>query len=73
MNEKGISLLWNDEVLSYIADKSYSEKYGARNMRRYIETAIEDKLASLIIDSNGAGLSGVSISVNNDDLILYSL
>ena len=32
-----------------IAEKSYSRKYGARNMRRYIQREIEDRLAELII------------------------
>ena len=30
---------------------SFSEKYGARNMRRYIQTEIEDVIADKIISS----------------------
>ena len=71
--DKGIKLYWNDEVLSFIAEKSYSEKYGARNMRRFIERAIEDKLASVIIDSYGRSIFGIAIEVADDDIVLKTL
>ncbi|MDD6980634.1 MAG: ATP-dependent Clp protease ATP-binding subunit [Clostridia bacterium] len=46
---KGIEFSYSDGALDIIAKESYSEKYGARNMRRYIETHVEDALASAII------------------------
>jgi ATP-dependent Clp protease ATP-binding subunit ClpA len=47
--EKGIKLIFDVSVTNLIAEKSFSEKYGARNMRRYIQKHIEDKLAEQII------------------------
>ncbi len=47
--EKNIDLYYTDEALRVIAEHSYSRKYGARNMRRYIQREIEDRLAELII------------------------
>ena len=47
--EKGTELLCTDEVYKILADKSYSQKYGARNLRRLIQTEIEDKAEELII------------------------
>ncbi|MEE0970189.1 MAG: ATP-dependent Clp protease ATP-binding subunit [Clostridia bacterium] len=47
--EKDITLNCITEALEYIAEKSFSSKFGARNMRRFIQTNIEDKLAELII------------------------
>ena len=35
--EKGISLEYSSGVARVVADGSFSEKYGARNMRRLIE------------------------------------
>ncbi len=67
--EKGIKLVYNPRVLSYIAKQSYSEKYGARNMRRYIEKNIEDEVANLIIDAFPNSLSGISVSVGDNGLI----
>ena len=49
LREKGITLTYKPEAVSVIAHESYSAKYGARNMRRYIRTHVEDKLAELII------------------------
>ena len=71
--DKGIKLSYDDAVLSYIAEKSYSEKYGARNMRRFIETAIEDKLANVIIENVGRAISGVHIVVENDEIVLKTM
>lgn len=66
--DKGIKLVYNDDVLSYIAEKSYSEKYGARNMRRYIERNVEDKLAGVILENYNSKISGISIKIENDDV-----
>ena len=66
--EKGIKLIYNHDVLGLIAKESFSEKYGARNMRRYIEKSVEDKLAAVILDNYGNGLSGISLSVVDNDI-----
>ncbi len=51
LSEKGMMLRWEKEVPMLIAEKSYSEKYGARNLRRFIQTDVEDPLAEQIIAS----------------------
>ena len=68
LEEKGIKLVYNDDVLRLIADESYSEKYGARNMRRYIEKHIEDKLAEVILSNYHTGLKGVSLTAKDADV-----
>ena len=47
--EKGISFDYTDEAITCIAKNSYSRKFGARNMRRYIRANVEDLLAEKII------------------------
>ena len=66
--EKGITLVYSDEVLSFIARESFSEKYGARNMRRYIEKNVEDMIANIIIDAFPDNVIGVSISLVDGSL-----
>ena len=66
--EKEIKLVYNEDVLKFIANESYSEKYGARNMRRYIEKQVEDKLAAVILDNYNNGLSGISLTVVDNDI-----
>ena len=66
--EKGIALKYTDSVLHYIAKESFSEKYGARNMRRYIEKNVEDEIANILIESFPRAVSAIGISVVEDKL-----
>lgn len=47
--QKGISMLWNNDTVSQLADLGYSELYGARELKRIIQENIENKLADFII------------------------
>ena len=69
----GTKLYYGDDVLRHIAEESFSDKYGARNMRRYIERHIEDKLASLMIDRYDNKPIGVSLSVNDGNITLDTI
>ena len=71
--EKGIKLTYDDALLSHIATESYSEKYGARNMRRYIERNVEDKLAGLIIERNTEKIFGISVTVKDGEILVDSI
>ena len=72
LNEKGIRLAIGDDVNRYIAEKSYSAKYGARNMRRYIQTELEDKIAEIIISTRGT-VTAIGAAVKNGELELKSI
>ena len=41
LSERGIELTYTDALCAYVVKNSYSRKFGARNMRRYIEMNIE--------------------------------
>ena len=71
--EKGIKLTYNDDALRLIAEESYSEKYGARNMRRYIERNVEDNIANLIIDSMPNKIYAIAITVSDGALKIDSI
>lgn len=73
LEEKNIRLKYTDRVCEYIADKSYSRKFGARNMRRFIETEIEDRLANAIIFENKAPIAVASFDVDGDSVTLKYL
>ncbi len=66
--EKNIALEVADGVNEYIAKNSFSNKFGARNMRRFIQTEIEDKLAEYIISNYDKAITETVISVVNDAL-----
>lgn len=73
LEEKNIRLKYTDRVCEYIADKSYSRKFGARNMRRFIETEIEDRLTNAIIFENKAPIAVASFDVDGDSITLKYL
>ncbi len=64
MDSKAIAFTWSEEAVSLIAKESYSDKYGARNVRRYIQTHIEDIVAEKMIVSYETGLMSVAVMAN---------
>ena len=63
LEEKGIKLEYDDEVAKAVAVGSFSEKYGARNMRRYIQKNIEDRLAEKIISDYTGAIKGAKLAL----------
>ncbi len=68
LDEKGITLTYTDAAVDYIAGKSFSRRYGARNLRRYIQTEVEDKAAQLIISHYDAAVRGIFLDANEEGL-----
>ena len=66
--ERNISFSFTDAVCSLVAKESYSRKFGARNMRRYIQTHIEDKLAEAIIFQIKGNIAMASVTVKNGEI-----
>ena len=66
--EKDIKVKCSEEALGLIAKKAYSRKYGARNLRRRIETDVEDRIAAEIISSYQKKLTGVAIGAKDGEL-----
>ena len=51
LKEKGIAFSWDESLLDYLVEKSYSMTYGARNLRRQIQKDLEDAIANRLIES----------------------
>ena len=66
--EKGIKLTYTDKLVEYLCDKGYSEKYGARNLRRLIQTDVEDELANEIVASYREPIERISVTVKNGNV-----
>ena len=67
LREKGMSFSYSDGAARYIAKSSYSHKFGARNMRRFIRTEVEDVLAEKIISDYEKSISSVEIGYSEDE------
>ena len=70
LQEKGIKLEYDDSVARAVAHGSFSEKYGARNMRRYIQKNIEDTLAEKIISDHTASITLAKLSADNGEILV---
>ena len=68
--ERGIKFIYTDAVCDYVAEKSFSKKFGARNMRRYIQTEIEDKLANAMIFEVKGPLAAASVDIKDGKINL---
>ena len=70
LENRGLSLTWDHVVVKYLVDRAYSVTYGARNLRREIQRSLEDPISELIIDSFEKPIAGISVSVENGELII---
>ena len=66
--EKDIVLTCDEAVYPLLTEKAYSVKYGARNLRRLIQTEIEDKAAELVIASFDSKVTGVAVFAEGDKI-----
>jgi len=73
LNEKGITFTYDESLLDYLVRKSYSQTYGARNLRRLIQKELEDAIASRIIDSYQSPISQLKASAAEDSVSLLAL
>ena len=73
LGEKGIELKYSEEAAALIAKNSYSQKFGARNMRRYIQREVEDRLAELIISNYQKKFTMASVNSDGDSLQITCL
>ncbi len=72
LTKKGISLTCTEGAAAWIAEKSYSEAYGARNMRRLIQKELEDPIAGEIIEKKGM-VSAITADADENGIKLISL
>ena len=66
----GIRLSYGKTLVNYIFKKGYDRKYGARPLKRAIQTYVEDPLSDEILKGRFSEGDTVRISVKNDELII---
>ncbi len=69
-SNKNIEVSISDEVIKYISKVGFDDTYGARPLRRAIESKIEDKFAEAILDGNIKENSQVKINIKDDKIII---
>jgi ATP-dependent Clp protease ATP-binding subunit ClpC len=67
--QMGINLTIRDSVKKYIVETAYEPKYGARPLRRKIQTLLEDGLAEEILSGNVSTGDKVIATMKKDKLV----
>ena len=70
LKEKGITFTWDDALLDHLVRKSYSQTYGARNLRRQIQKDLEDDIATKLIDSYLHPISAIHATSDGEKAIV---
>ena len=68
LRDKDISFSYTDEAVKLIAEKSVGGTRGARDLRNFIRRNVEDKIASMIVDSVDNPIHSVTVDVDNGEL-----
>lgn len=63
-----ITVILEDSAKDYIVEKGYDEKFGARPLRRALQSKIEDRLAEEILDGKVKKGDTVTISYEKEEL-----
>ena len=66
LTAKGMAFSYDESVIDYLAKKSYSVTYGARNLRRTIQKEIEDAIAAEIVDARRGAVSRITLTAADD-------
>ena len=72
LSDKGIRLTWDDSLLDWLTEKSFSIKFGARNLRRLIEKEIENPLATAIVTGDRP-LTGAYLRAADGKMVLETI
>ena len=73
LSDKGYTFRYDDALVDYLVEKSYSMTYGARNLRRQIQKELEDPMAARIIDSFENPITQISAIAADGAVQLYTL
>ena len=70
LGEKDMNFTYTPAAAALIAQRSYSQKFGARNMRRFIQREVEDMLAEKILADQKHAITQIRLSVSGGQLVL---
>ena len=73
LGDKGYTFSYDDALVDYLAEKSYSLTYGARNLRRLLQKELEDPMAAQIIDAFEHPITHLRATAEDGAVKLYTL
>ena len=73
LKSSGIKLSVSPAVNDFLVSKAYDPVYGARPLRRTIQTLIEDAIAEKLLDGSFQRGSGIAVGVENNSIDFSSI
>ena len=70
MNDKQLHVRVSDDAKDYIAEHAYDPVYGARPLKRYLQSKVETMIARKIISDDLAPDTTLTVDVKNGELIV---
>ncbi len=67
--QMNMTIKLDDAARNYIIDNGYDEKYGARPLKRALQSKVEDELAEKILEGSFKSGDTVLVSLNEDKLV----
>ena len=68
LNDRGLTVTFDENVRQYLVKKAYSVTYGARNLRRTIQKELEDPISEKIIESFESPISTIHIKADGEKI-----
>ena len=72
LKEKNIDIDIDDTVVEYIANVGFDDNYGARPLRRAVQSKIEDKFAEELLDGNIKAGDHIILKVEDNKVVISS-
>jgi len=70
LDQQKLTLTVSDDALDYLAHKGFDPQFGARPLKRVIQTRLENELAELVLSGKCPANSNISVDVEGDGLLL---
>ena len=73
LEEKQITLVLNDEAVSYIIEHGYDPVYGARPLKRFMQRKLETTIAKTLLGGDFAEGDTMAVRVKDDELVIEKI
>ncbi|HEY8562432.1 MAG TPA: AAA family ATPase [Pyrinomonadaceae bacterium] len=70
--QKGIKLIWADDVVGFLAEKGIDARFGARPLQRTIETLLTAPLAEFLLQNSALENCEISVSLGAGESFEFS-
>ncbi|GAB4163017.1 MAG: ATP-dependent chaperone ClpB [Rickettsiaceae bacterium] len=70
---QNINLEYDDNAVTYLADKGYDPAFGARPLKRVIQKEVQNSLAKKILEGNYTSGSTIKLTASGDRLVFEPL